>query len=88
MNRFRAAVMLALLRLVYPQGMRGARAAVLLPIPASAPMEADGSYPLMALLTAPQIYVAPAHPSQHGRSFAQSLGSVSVRIPIDASPAH
>ena len=77
-------IALSLLQLLFPQGMRGARAAVVLPLPASA-TPATEHPDLVALLRTPQIVVDPAHPSTLGLDLLASLGSQSVRIPLPYS---
>lgn len=79
-HRLRAFIALALLRVLFPQGMSGARAVVLLPLRVSA-QQAIADQSLVGLLRAPQIIIDPAHPSLRGLDLLSLLGSQSIRIP-------
>lgn len=80
MKTFRDLIALAILRALYPQAMRRARAAVVLPLPDPSTAEMSGQS-LVALLRVPQILLDPARPSVRGIDLLHELGSKTVRIP-------
>jgi hypothetical protein len=81
--QLRAFIALALLRFLFPQGMSGAQAVVVLPLQVSIPQAMADQF-LVGLLQTPQVVIDPAHPSLRDLDLLQWLGSQSVHIPIKA----
>lgn len=84
-HKLRSTIALALLRCLFPQGMSGARAAIVQPLRGSA-SPAPEHLSLVDLLQAPQISIDPAHPNRSELDLLSSLGSRLVRIPKRNSP--